>query len=243
MFVVVVATNSNTASLEATCRRLMPDGQIACGEWWAAWSDHPAEQWCYLQKGQAGAGRGRISINGQPQILGRAPNEQLTDLIAANLSKSGSADGPGLDGSFAVVSLELNRRRLTANCDQFATVPLYYASDSTGTLWLSDRLDKLPSRGSHDLEFIADFLATGGSAERTIWSGAKPVGPATTLTWEDGRFTRKRYWQPESLPKLSGIDEPEAAAEYRRLLDDSVHRSPTRTTRRSSGAIRVTRAS
>jgi asparagine synthase (glutamine-hydrolysing) len=60
------------------------------------------------------------------------------------------------------------------------------------------------------------------SRTRTIWSGVRPVPPATLLRWRDGRTQAETYWTLGSIATRAQLGLDEASREFRELLRTAV---------------------
>lgn len=112
---------------------------------------------------------------------------------------------------------------VTAIRDPIGLSPLYHLV-SAGVLWIASSVALLPTTTEWDLEFVADFIAYGGSSPaRTVYRGVQPVQPGRSMTWAGSRVSVRDYWtapRPSSLR----VDDAEAAAHLRCLIESAVAR-------------------
>jgi asparagine synthase (glutamine-hydrolysing) len=135
-------------------------------------------------------------------------------------------------GMFAFALWDRNKQTLFMARDRLAVKPLYYAVLDDGILLFGSELKSLLAyqcRGAglkRDIDPLAveEYFALGYVAEpRTIFSQAKKLAPAQTLTWRRGQEKPlvQFYWDVRfSLDSAIAADE--ACVELRRRLDESV---------------------
>ena len=135
-------------------------------------------------------------------------------------------------GMFAFALWDRNKQTFFMARDRLAVKPLYYAVLDDGILLFGSELKSLLAyqcRGAglkRDIDPLAveEYFALGYVAEpRTIFSQAKKLAPAQTLTWRRGQDKPlvQSYWDVRfSLDSAIAADE--ACAELRRRLDESV---------------------
>lgn len=152
-----------------------------------------------------------------------APALAVRSILAAHESGEGTGFTT-LVGKFAFVIWDRVDQELTIVRDQLGLGALYYKADRTG-LAVSDCLDALDGDRAYNIEFIADFISSGGypvADGRTIWSGVRAVPPGSIVRWKDGHLRVATYWSPDGLRSIDGLDLDDAAREFRRLLERSV---------------------
>lgn len=141
----------------------------------------------------------------------------------ARAYQNGGVSGVGaLAGQFSVVIWNSTSRTVVAIRDPIGLKPLY-CSSTARNIWLSDEADAFPGRTAFDQEFIATFIATGGSVVgRTIWSGVIPVPPGCALSWCDGRVRCERYWSAAEIRQRQEIETGQVARQFHDLFKRSV---------------------
>jgi asparagine synthase (glutamine-hydrolysing) len=128
-----------------------------------------------------------------------------------------------VDGMFAFALWDAPRRRLLLARDRVGKKPLYVAEDPNGLAFGSDVRSVLIIAGRRpqvDEERIAEYLFQRYvAAPATLIRGIEKLEPGSSLVYENGRVTRKRYWRLEPGPQ-----EPLEPNALRGLLHDAVER-------------------
>ncbi len=143
-------------------------------------------------------------------------------------------EGPGmfalLRGMFALAIWDAPRRRLVLGRDRLGQKPLLYRHDPGRISFASElkALLVLPAPGGGPSPRALDPLAldrylTFGYVPHpgTILAGVHKLPPAHFATWQDGRLTLARYWDPDWNLE---VDHPPAddADRLRATLDEAV---------------------
>jgi asparagine synthase (glutamine-hydrolysing) len=127
-----------------------------------------------------------------------------------------------LTGAFGVVIWDPTTRTLSAIRDPLGLAPLYYRTHGHG-IYFSDRPDVFPESSTFDVDFIAEFIGTGGAVDRrTIWSGVLPVPAGCTLTWANGQVRCEPYWSAAAIRQDADMDAEHAGREFGRLFRGAV---------------------
>ncbi len=130
-----------------------------------------------------------------------------------------------LNGMFAFVLWDTNRRRLFAARDRLGEKPLYYCCRPRRLLIGSELKTLLEDQSvPRELDLLAldDYLAYGYvPAPRTIFQGVWKLAPAHCLVWDQGRVTTRRYWSI-SFPDRPRRSEEDYVEELRELLHDAI---------------------
>lgn len=127
-------------------------------------------------------------------------------------------------GMWAVAIWDARRHRLVLSRDRLGKKPLFYARVGDGVAFASE-IQALLAIGvptAVDDDAIAEYLRLGYIlAPRTGFAAIRRLGPAETLTFEQGRTQVQRYWEvPAQDPSPVRVEE--AAAQLRELIDDAV---------------------
>lgn len=135
------------------------------------------------------------------------------------------------NGMFAFALWDQHARRLFLARDRLGKKPLYYAAlpkSHGGGLAFASELSALAIfpgiRDGIDSQALNDYFAYQCIPfDRTIFSTARKLPPAHSLTWEAGKATAARYWQPpHPAPSACGNrNEGDLQEELRALVDDA----------------------
>ena len=141
-----------------------------------------------------------------------------TEFILYAYEAWGDAFVERLRGMFAIVILDLRRKRLFAVRDRLGLKPLLYYADGDNFAFASTLCALLPYLGDHARiapEAIDAYLAHRYiPAPLTLAQGVRRLANGTYLTWEFGRgvpLELHAYWRPTSL-----------VAEFQKTLDHAV---------------------
>jgi asparagine synthase (glutamine-hydrolysing) len=150
-----------------------------------------------------------------------------TETILQLYARDGDAAVERLRGMFAFALWDTALRRLVLVRDRFGVKPLYYVHDHRGKLWFASEIKALIAAGAVRPELHApalpDYLANHApSGEETLFAGVRRLAPGTTLTWQDGRITERRYWDLSLDEGTADGDDDELAEEYLARLRESV---------------------
>ena len=103
-----------------------------------------------------------------------------------------------LRGMYAFAIWDSRRQRLFLARDRFGEKPLFVRETADGLYFASEikaLLHAPAARPGVNLVAVWDYLAyryVPGPA--TLLEGIRKLPPATSLTWQDGRVTERRYW-------------------------------------------------
>src|SRR5450755_3600297 len=132
-----------------------------------------------------------------------------TEVLLHLLAQQGKRCLPRLIGMFAFAVWDSERRRLFAARDRLGIKPLYYRLLPDGIAFASE-LKALMLLGTPEIDpsAVRDFLFHGYvPAPKTIYRGICKLPAAHTLTWQAGRVTIERYWNPSSTIVERSADE------------------------------------
>lgn len=104
---------------------------------------------------------------------------------------------PELNGSWAIILWDSQKRKIILCNDHFATRPFFYAIHD-GTLAFSSEVKGIlayPHPYTIDGKAVALWFGLGRIiGERTFFNEIRYLPPATCLTFENGRFTLEKYY-------------------------------------------------
>ena len=157
-----------------------------------------------------------------------------TEVLLELFKAEGEAMLPKLQGMFAFVIWDREKRRAFAARDPYGIKPLYLAQVTGGVL-LASQVKALMATGlvsrSPDLKGQAGFWMLGSVPEPHTWYADVKALPAGGSVWiEEGRETRaKRWWDigdawREAGESTTQLDEREMAEHARNALLNSVRR-------------------
>src|ERR1700680_3774923 len=121
-----------------------------------------------------------------------------TEVLVHLLAKHGSACLDRLVGMFAFAAWDTREQRLLLARDRLGIKPLYYRLLSDGIAFASE-LKALMLLGTPDIDHSAGrgFLFHAYiPAPKTIYRGIAKLPAGHTLTWQAGRVSIERYWNP-----------------------------------------------
>jgi asparagine synthase (glutamine-hydrolysing) len=169
----------------------------AIGPLTLAWSGGPAP------------GRGLCVLDGE--LRARDPKRSPEELLAHAHGALGADMLDGLEGEFAFVVWDPERRRGMLARDPLGVRPLFVHDDGRRLLFGSDVrqvLRLLDRRPAPDRLALARWLAGAErSDEETLYEGVRPLPPASWIALERGRRAPRRYWTPRwRQPRGDGRD-------------------------------------
>jgi asparagine synthase (glutamine-hydrolysing) len=132
-----------------------------------------------------------------------------------------------LDGIFAFGLWDRRTCTLMLARDQFGVKPLYFHM-SQGQIRFASELKALLTDAAVprelDLRALDAFLTFRFTpSPQTLLAKVQKLEPATYLLARNGHVTKRRYWDPTPVERTD-LTLDEAAAEFRRLLRQAVHR-------------------
>jgi asparagine synthase (glutamine-hydrolysing) len=132
-----------------------------------------------------------------------------TEVLLRLLATEGRACLSRVVGMFAFASWDTQAKRLLLARDRLGIKPLYYRLLPDGIAFASE-LKALMLLGKPEIDpsAVRDFLFHGYvPAPKTIYRGICKLPAAHTLTWQAGRVTIERYWNPSSAIVERSADE------------------------------------
>jgi len=123
-----------------------------------------------------------------------------TEVLVHLLASQGGACLGRLVGMFAFASWDTRERRLLLARDRLGIKPLYYQLLPDGIAFASELKALLVlGRPEIDASAVRDYLFHGYvPAPKTIYRGIAKLPAGHTLTWQAGRVTIERYWNPST---------------------------------------------
>ena len=145
-----------------------------------------------------------------------------TEVLVHLLDAQGSACLNRVVGMFAFAAWDIRAQRLLLARDRLGIKPLYYQLLPDGIAFASELKALLElGRPQVDQSAVRDFLFHGYiPAPKTIYRGISKLPAGHMLTWEKGRISIERYWNPS--PALVARGAGETVHELDVLLRDVV---------------------
>jgi asparagine synthase (glutamine-hydrolysing) len=132
-----------------------------------------------------------------------------TEVLLRLLAIEGSAGLSRLVGMFAFASWDTQSQQLLLARDRLGIKPLYYRLMPDGIAFASE-LKALVLLGASEIDksAVRDFLFHGYiPAPKTIYRGIHKLPAGHTLTWQSGRVSIQRYWNPATAIIPRSTDE------------------------------------
>ena len=151
-------------------------------------------------------------------------------IVAAGIGSVGvEAAARRLRGPFAVIASD--GRRVHAFRDHFGFQPLVYREDSRG-LFVATEVKQIVAgselRREPDLEVLEKILLRQLDDDpRCAIAGVLHLPPARVLSFEPGRTSIRRYWEPEALLETSRLAPAEVQERFDELMEGAVGRCMT----------------
>lgn len=133
-----------------------------------------------------------------------------------------------IDGDFAFVIWDANRRVALCCRDRLGARPFYYHWDGTCLAFASElhaivNLPRVPARLNETM--IAETIICDEiSWDQTFWTDIRRLPGAHRLVVRQGSLSRDIYWQPATAPEIRYRSRDDYAEHFRELLFDSVRR-------------------
>ncbi|HEY5259826.1 MAG TPA: asparagine synthase-related protein, partial [Rhabdochlamydiaceae bacterium] len=214
---------------------------------------NPPDKFCFVSSRSGLAIAADAELHNRTQLLSQIFSCDLPSvssdaaLILGAYEKWGE-DCPGfLLGEFSFVIWDAANKRLFCCRDHLGTRPFFYWTKGTRIAFSTDLLwlVRLPGVGRElnrgRLAAWAKFAeTTGKSQEETFHKGVLSLPAATSLTFEDGKFTKRSYWAPENASVYVPSKDADAFESLRELLFDAVEcrmRGKTRVAAFLSGGL------
>ena len=171
-----------------------------------------------------------VACNGRAIVLalGRSDDKTGAAIDASGWLERYLRRGDGaaaeIGGRFAVVVIELDRRRALLFVDRFATETLCYRA-TNGTLGFSDRASDVPgSRQSLDAQALFDYLYFHMiPSPRTVFEDVHRVEPAQCVTAGASGAKGAVYWKP-AFVEDDDRDQSRRLRKFLEIVRESVER-------------------
>jgi asparagine synthase (glutamine-hydrolysing) len=135
---------------------------------------------------------------------------------------------PRLNGMFAIGIWDCKTRTLVLARDRYGIKPLYYASTGDGTCVFASEIRAILASGLVSAkpchEGVMEYFSFQNlTRSQTMFSGVSQLEPASVLTWNSGRISRRSYWDI-TFPRSRRGTMATLAEEHRSILARSVKR-------------------
>jgi asparagine synthase (glutamine-hydrolysing) len=132
-----------------------------------------------------------------------------TETLLHLLAERGTAGLSPIAGMFAFGLWESASRRLLLVRDRLGIKPLYYQLLPDGIAFASElKALLILGKPAIDRSAVRDFLFHGYiPAPKTIYQGIAKLPAGHALTWQDGRMSIERYWQPTAALTTRNADD------------------------------------
>jgi asparagine synthase (glutamine-hydrolysing) len=124
-----------------------------------------------------------------------------TEVLLHLLARHGKSCLEKTVGMFAFASWDAGARRLLLARDRLGIKPLYFRTLPDGGIAFASELKALLVLGKPEVDAgaVRDYLFHGYvPAPKTIFRGISKLPAGHTLTWQSGRVSIERYWQPSA---------------------------------------------
>lgn len=132
-----------------------------------------------------------------------------------------------LNGMFAIAIHDSRDKALHLIRDRMAKKPLWISQLNDGTLFFASEVRALmlarPDRTLRT-EMVAEVMQYGYiNAPHSAFNEITQVPPGSVLTWQDGKTSTKKYWEPDFDTKVQ-ISYEEALEVTKKLIEEAVSR-------------------
>ncbi|MCP9927895.1 asparagine synthase (glutamine-hydrolyzing) [Cyanobium sp. CH-040] len=150
-----------------------------------------------------------------------------TEVLLELLARQGEAALARLRGMYAFCLWDRRLRSALLARDPYGIKPLYLWHGPAGELLFASEVRALLASGlierRLDPQGLAGFLATGSLPEPlTLVAGVRSLPPGHCGTWQAGRWTQRRHWQPSEAHPAAPVPPVAAARITRQALERSV---------------------
>jgi asparagine synthase (glutamine-hydrolysing) len=158
----------------------------------------------------------------------RADGESASQLIAAAYQAWGAGLVDALEGDYAFVLWDRQRRQLVAACDFTGSRPLHFAQVGD-RLVLASALTAVTAHPAVSRDYnrlaLAECLIGASSTrpEETVYQAVQRLPAGARLVWRPGAAPDiQRYWEPPVFDRGEGPSATEAAEQLRAVLRAAV---------------------
>ena len=132
-----------------------------------------------------------------------------------------------LNGMFAIAIHDSRDKSLHLIRDRMGKKPLWISQLNDGTLFFASEVRALmlarPDRTLRT-DMVAEVMQYGYiNAPHSAFNEITQVPPASVLTWQDGKISTKKYWEPDFDTKVQ-ISYEEALEVTKELIEEAVSR-------------------
>ncbi len=132
-----------------------------------------------------------------------------------------------LNGMFAIAIHDSRDKSLHLIRDRMGKKPLWISQLNDGTLFFASEVRALmlarPDRTLRN-DMVAEVMQYGYiNAPHSAFNEITQVPPASVLTWQDGKSSTKKYWEPDFDTKVQ-ISYEEALEVTKKLIEEAVSR-------------------
>ena len=132
-----------------------------------------------------------------------------------------------LNGMFAIAIHDSRDKSLHLIRDRMGKKPLWISQLNDGTLFFASEVRALmlarPDRTLRT-DMVAEVMQYGYiNAPHSAFNEITQVPPASVLTWQDGKTSTKKYWEPDFDTKVQ-ISYEEALEVTKKLIEEAVSR-------------------
>jgi asparagine synthase (glutamine-hydrolysing) len=132
-----------------------------------------------------------------------------------------------LNGMFAIAIHDSRDKSLHLIRDRMGKKPLWISQLNDGTLFFASEVRALmlarPDRTLRT-DMVAEVMQYGYiNAPQSAFNEITQVPPASVLTWQDGKTSTKKYWEPDFDTKVQ-ISYEEALEVTKKLIEEAVTR-------------------
>jgi asparagine synthase (glutamine-hydrolysing) len=132
-----------------------------------------------------------------------------------------------LNGMFAIAIHDSRNKSLHLIRDRMGKKPLWISQLNDGTLLFASEVRALMlARPDRTLRtnMVAEVMQYGYiNAPYSVFNEITQVPPASVLTWQDGKISTKKYWEPDFDTKVQ-ISYEEALEVTKKLIEEAVSR-------------------
>lgn len=169
-------------------------------------------------------GLGNVRLDNRSHVARLAcQTDRGTDLAVASaaIRRQGTACISEFLGDFGFLVMDQRNHEIIAARDPFGVHHLYYSLEHD-LIAFSSSVELLGPRDEYDLDFIADFLATGaGPAEHTIFTDVREVEPGCCLMRRNDTWSHRKFWSYTEHQPTTEVPR-EAVGTFRELFATAV---------------------